>query len=323
LKAAGIPFEQRIVSVPSPFHKADVDINTIVVGQGPPLVMLHGFGAGVGFWVANLKELAKNHTVYAIDLPGFGRSSRPTYAGKTAEDAEEFFLSALEAWTGSVGLQSTKFHILGHSFGAYLAAVYSLRNPTQIEHLILADPWGVPSRPDRPANRPSGWPYKLIRAIVTVFNPNPLGIVRAAGPYGLNLITRFRGDIVAKFEDVYPADDPVVASYIYHMNTQHPSGEQAFKELTIPVGWAKKPLIDRLPSLPSDIPITLLYGDHSWMDPNAGKVLAEKLGPRAHFNLLDHCGHHIYVDNAPQFNYFVLGAGKQRASSNQSAHLSL
>jgi pimeloyl-ACP methyl ester carboxylesterase len=45
LKAAGVKYEQRFVQA------GDDYINTIKMGQGPPLVLLHGFGAGVGFWV--------------------------------------------------------------------------------------------------------------------------------------------------------------------------------------------------------------------------------------------------------------------------------
>jgi pimeloyl-ACP methyl ester carboxylesterase len=128
----GIPFEQLMVKAGA--H----EINTIKIGSGPPLVMLHGFGAGVGFWVCNLKELSEHYTIYAIDLPGFGRSSRPTFSGKTPDEAEEYFLQSLESWRKEVQLNEVT--LLGHSFGAYLAAVYSLKHPGNVHHLILADP---------------------------------------------------------------------------------------------------------------------------------------------------------------------------------------
>jgi proline iminopeptidase len=83
--------------------------------------------------------LAEHRTVYAIDLPGFGRSSRVPYKGSSTEDAEEWFLRAIEDWRKSAGVNSP-FTLLGHSFGAYLAGVYALKHPNNISHLILADP---------------------------------------------------------------------------------------------------------------------------------------------------------------------------------------
>lgn len=71
-----------------------------------------GFASGLGLWVHNIKELAEHHKVYAIDLPGFGRSSRKPFQGKTHEEAEEFFVEALEAWRKSIGLEE-KFILIG------------------------------------------------------------------------------------------------------------------------------------------------------------------------------------------------------------------
>jgi pimeloyl-ACP methyl ester carboxylesterase len=50
--------------------------------------------------------------VYAIDLPGFGRSSRTPFKGKSPQEAEEFFLSAIEKWRKEMQLNES-FTLLG------------------------------------------------------------------------------------------------------------------------------------------------------------------------------------------------------------------
>ncbi|KAL3845667.1 hypothetical protein ACJIZ3_003070 [Penstemon smallii] len=59
-------------------------INYLVYPQGntdsnanPPLLLVHGFGASIAHWRRNIPTLAQNHTVYAIDLLGFGASDKP------------------------------------------------------------------------------------------------------------------------------------------------------------------------------------------------------------------------------------------------------
>ena len=51
---------------------------------------------------------------------------------------------------------------------------------------------------------------------------------------------------------------------------QDPSGEVAFKALHLELGYAKSPLIHRLSDLDRNIPITMIYGAQSWMDPTNG-----------------------------------------------------
>lgn len=117
------------------------------------LVMLHGYGAGLGFFYRNFEGLsrAQGWKVYALDLLGMGRSSRSTFKihakdkdGKIAE-AESFFVDALEEWRIKRGLD--KFTLLGHSLGGYLAVAYALKYPGHLNKLILASPVGIPEDP--------------------------------------------------------------------------------------------------------------------------------------------------------------------------------
>lgn len=117
------------------------------------LVMLHGYGAGLGFFYKNFEGLSrvKGWKLYALDMLGMGRSSRPPFKihakdqqGKITE-AENWFIDALEEWR--ILKKIDKFTLLGHSMGGYMAVAYALKYPGHLNKLILASPVGIPEDP--------------------------------------------------------------------------------------------------------------------------------------------------------------------------------
>lgn len=117
------------------------------------LVMLHGYGAGLGFFYKNFEGLSrvKGWRLYALDMLGMGRSSRPPFKvhandqqGKITE-AENWFIDALEEWR--VLKKIDKFTLLGHSMGGYMAVAYAIKYPGHLNKLILASPVGIPEDP--------------------------------------------------------------------------------------------------------------------------------------------------------------------------------
>ncbi|KAK3899984.1 Alpha/Beta hydrolase protein [Staphylotrichum tortipilum] len=117
------------------------------------LVMVHGYGAGLGFFYKNFEPLSrpKGWRLYALDMLGMGNSSRPPFRihakdpqEKIAE-AEGWFVDALEEWRKIRKIE--KFTLLGHSLGGYLAVSYALKYPGRLNKLILASPVGIPEDP--------------------------------------------------------------------------------------------------------------------------------------------------------------------------------
>lgn len=98
------------------------------VERKTPLVLLHGFGGGVGLWAMNLDALSQQRPVYALDLLGFGQSSRPHFS-TDAQEAETQFVESIEEWREKLGLESVI--LLGHNLGGYLATAYSLKYPSR------------------------------------------------------------------------------------------------------------------------------------------------------------------------------------------------
>uniref|UniRef100_A0A0E0DRG8 AB hydrolase-1 domain-containing protein n=1 Tax=Oryza meridionalis TaxID=40149 RepID=A0A0E0DRG8_9ORYZ len=70
-------------------------VNYLVRGEGPPVLLVHGFGASVGHWRRNIGVLSESYTVYAIDLLGFGASDKPPGFSYTMETWAELILDFL------------------------------------------------------------------------------------------------------------------------------------------------------------------------------------------------------------------------------------
>jgi abhydrolase domain-containing protein 4 len=297
LSTLKLPFDLFMVELPN-----GEKINTLKMGSGPPLVMIHGFAGGLALFAANLEHLAETRTVYAIDLPGFGRSSRPDFKGKTTAEAEAYFVDAFDAWMTVLGFESAE--VMGHSFGAYLSASWALSHPHRFKRLIMVDPFGVPRKPAEQAKM--GIWRKMIIGGIQAVSSSPLTLLRAAGPWGPGLITKLRPDLIEKFQHLHP-DPAIVASYIYHVNAQAPAtGEMAFTKIMTGLGYAADPLIDRLPLLDRNIPVSFIYGADSWMKPLAGVALKESMPlHNVDFVVIPDAGHHVYVDQWHQFNQFA------------------
>ena len=125
------------------------------LGEKPDqnLVMLHGYGAGLGFFYKNFEGLSRlpGWKLYALDLLGMGRSSRPPFRLTSKDkqgcirEAEDWFIDALEEWR--VKKKIDRFTLMGHSLGGYMAVAYALKYPGHLNKLVLASPVGVPEDP--------------------------------------------------------------------------------------------------------------------------------------------------------------------------------
>ncbi|KAI6381987.1 hypothetical protein MCOR25_000868 [Pyricularia grisea] len=117
------------------------------------LVVLHGYGAGLGFFYKNFEPLSRDPgwRLHSLDLLGMGNSSRPPFKVHAKEqkakirEAEDWFVDALEEWRRIRKIE--KFTLLGHSLGGYLAISYAIKYPGHLNKLILASPVGIPEDP--------------------------------------------------------------------------------------------------------------------------------------------------------------------------------
>ena len=104
-------------------------------GQGPPVVLLHGFASALDTWERIIPRLARTHRVLALDLKGFGWTDRP--AGDYSPRAQARLVKALLEARGVTGAVA----LVAHSWGASVALAFALRYPHHVSRLALYDAW--------------------------------------------------------------------------------------------------------------------------------------------------------------------------------------
>ena len=264
-----------------------------------PLVLVHGFNLALAVWILNLDQLAERRKVYAIDLLGFGRSSRPKF--KKKELPEMDLVDALESWRKSVGLE--KFDLLGHSFGGYISASYALKHGSYLNRLILLEPYGFSDKLDLMDKVPV-W-YKLSFKVMHQCNINPMMPMRASGPLGKLMISN-KDEIRKKFEPKLKADATEMAVYLYHCNASKASGERIFKQLCTSELNIRRPILLKAGEFNPQIKLNIIYGQHSWIYKETEEDLKKRFpGNQVEYKIIDEAGHHVYSDKPFELNSYI------------------
>jgi 2-hydroxy-6-oxo-6-(2'-carboxyphenyl)-hexa-2,4-dienoate hydrolase len=104
----------------------------VVKGVGEPIVLIHGYGAGMWVWERQMDALAKDYQVFAVDLLGHGFSDRPKI-----EYTPEAYVRSLKCFMEGVGIE--KAVLIGNSMGGGIAWGMAVSFPERVKKLVLID----------------------------------------------------------------------------------------------------------------------------------------------------------------------------------------
>ncbi|MEX0730751.1 MAG: alpha/beta fold hydrolase [Aquisalimonadaceae bacterium] len=116
-------------------------VNCHDLGQGRPVVLIHGSGPGVSAWAnwrLTIPVLAEHFRVLAPDMVGFGFSERPAGVNYSLDTWVDQLIGLLDA------LELDSADIVGNSFGGALALATAIRHPRRVDRLVLMGSVGVP-----------------------------------------------------------------------------------------------------------------------------------------------------------------------------------
>lgn len=117
-----------------------LDINYISEGEGKNLIVLHGWGCNIDTVMPIVNILKEKYKVYAIDLPGFGKSQEPEVVMSSFD-----YVEIVRGFMNELGIKKATF--VGHSLGGKLSIIMGSKYPSQVDKLVLIDSAGlIPKR---------------------------------------------------------------------------------------------------------------------------------------------------------------------------------
>jgi pimeloyl-ACP methyl ester carboxylesterase len=237
-------------------------------GQGPPLVLLHGFvGDGPGTWRYQLDALSDEFTVVAWDAPGAGRSDDPPESFRLPDYAE-----CLAGFVAALGLPRPS--VAGVSFGSALALEFYGRFPSTPVSLVLASAY-------------AGWAGSLPPDVAQERLRLSLALA-AASPE-----ERTSAMLPSMFSSAVPAER--VRVFVESMSSFSPVGFRAMTR-----ALAEADLRSVLPQIA--VPTLLVYGGQ---DVRAPREVAEAIYaavPGSELVWLPEAGHALCVEAPDEFN---------------------
>jgi pimeloyl-ACP methyl ester carboxylesterase len=130
----------------SPSHRVDLDsvpfgrmgAHVVVVGKGPPLLLVHGLMTTSYSWRYMLEPLGRHFTLYVPDLPGTGRTDRPLGATYSVQNLGTWIRELQQA----LGIHGCA--VVGNSLGGAVCAAALVQEPSCMERLLIEHAPGFP-----------------------------------------------------------------------------------------------------------------------------------------------------------------------------------
>lgn len=275
----------------SPMKKVKVGGHEVAFYEGgkgkETLLFVHGLGSNASFWKENLNAFEKEYRVIAVDLPGFGASSKANVTAQMGDFALTLvqFLDVLKL---------SKVTYIGLSMGGQIGITMALHHPNRIERLVLVSPAGIETFTDSEKT--------LLRNFMTVKSVMEANEQAVTASVALNFDTwnaeKFGWLVTQRMAWKGRADFQGYAL----------ANEKAVS------GMLDGPVFNRLGQLKP--PTLVLYGRGDKMIPNrylhpklttvSIAASAQEAIPHAIVELLDGGGHLLQLEQPERFNQRVL-----------------
>jgi len=270
------PFDTKFIKV-NEYEIAYVDESN----SENVLLLIHGLGSYLKAWDRNIPELKNYFRCIALDLPGYGKSSKQIHSSKVS-----FYVEILNEVITKLNLKSVS--LVGHSMGGQIVLAYAIKYPSQILKLILAAPAGFET-----------FNKDEIELIKKIISPE---ILFKTSDHQIRLNYQFNffrmpteteemiGDRIAiKTDEDFYNHCTIVSNSLF--------------------GLLNAPVFDQLKQI--KIPTLIFFGKDDLLIPNKSihQITTEEIASRGSSKiknstlvLLDECGHFVQYEKPDEFN---------------------
>jgi pimeloyl-ACP methyl ester carboxylesterase len=266
-------------------HLRQIDVvgartNYVEMGDGPPLVFVHGLSGCWQNWLENIPHFARTHRVIAVDLPGFGASPMPPWR-LTIPAYGRFVRDFCER------LGIDRCSLVGNSMGGFIASEVAITEPERVDDLTLVSAAGITWARSR--REPAEMLARVGRAAAPLVLRFELSAIKRprfrhqafAGVF--HDPTKIRRELL--WENVVPA-------------FQSPGYFDAMRNL---VGYDIR---DRLGEI--GVPTLIVWGRNDRVVPvPAALAYKKRIGDNAELVIFDECGHVPEMERPERFNRVV------------------
>ncbi len=264
---------------PHPGSRVDparTEVNYVELGEGAPVIFVHGLGGCWQNWLENIPHFARSHRVIAPDLPGFGESPMPGWE-VTMEAYGQLLNSFLEE------LETGPATLVGNSMGGFICAELTVKEPATVRKLVLVSAAGISHA-------------RAYRAPAETFGR----MARAAAPLALRhheRALRRPGLRHRVFRSLFYKPNelpPELILEITHPGINSPGLVAAIRALP---GYD---ILDHLGDI--EIPTLIVWGQNDYVVPPDDAFEYARLIPHAELEIFERCGHLPQAEHPLRFN---------------------
>jgi pimeloyl-ACP methyl ester carboxylesterase len=262
---------------------------------GPPLLFIHGIGAGVSsfMWRKNFDALASSFHVYALDLLGFGFSDKPAHVPYSSD----LYVELIADFIREVARHKT--YIIANSLGAAYGVRVADEHPSLVDALVLVSPTGADNLRSRPRMTGAAFYGLLQSPVLGISFYNVMASERSIRDYARKQL----------YYDRRRVTDRMIANY--YATSHQPGAQHAVAAFLS--GYLNTDIRTAFARLSQ--PTTLVWGRQDETNPLDQAAELLKLNPRAALEVFDRCRMMPQEEHPEKFNALVRDALSLRSAA--------